>query len=626
MALSGCYSSSKLRSEGVTSNMKNLKPSSRSLSPTPHGIRKSKSISPKRPTTSDLIGGATNSLTQNQKEIYPNLTDEDSMRKQRTNPNKESTSMNLTLTSKDSSLSSSMEDLRKKMNILKPRDAKDPVWDSYEQISHLKKIINAYILNLKKNHKRKPPVINSKQNYDNYSTEITALKLLREDLQDKILNTIHEVNLPPDKKLLLRKLVEDDLTILSTFTKNREDELKTSTKVWLQDNVQRINPERKSKTKALEHPVWSSLLPRQRNKHPGLQKSIPRLSHTGLGGDEEESLIWDSFLDNAGIYDHGQQASKEDPSLLQEQVGALRTNIEDLFTLSNHNMLSNNQGFIVHPELNNQETSQVNYDPIQDITSLIGEFQQSKLEDDMKGAGIKDPASSKQHGKQDDARVKFNKKPQVIYKTPSDSGSNTKTKNKGYDLFQSILNNEADKSTPKETKTPSHGVNCMCMQCASFLWGKSESHETLLGIGDEQSSEPPQDELIKQTIVNAILDAKSSIASSNKLNYVLKSEIVLDSDRMKYLQTKVKRMVEFQLENIQNLHNIKTFLSEEIKNAEGHILKNRLIQYSGQVSAMTKEVTRAKEELINSLACVTKEFLTIERYQSESRNLSSNHD
>ena len=101
--------------------------------------------------------------------------------------------MNLTLPSKDSSLSSSMEDLRKKMNILKPRDTKDPVWESYDQISHL---------NLKKNHKRKPSVINSKQNYDNYNTEITALKHLREDLQDKILNTIHEVSMLPDKKFI----------------------------------------------------------------------------------------------------------------------------------------------------------------------------------------------------------------------------------------------------------------------------------------------------------------------------------------------------------------------------------------------------------------------------------------
>ena len=164
------------------------------------------------------------------------------------------------------------------------------------------------------------------------------------------------------------------------------------------------------------------------------------------------------------------------------------------------------------------------------------------------------------------------------------------------------------------------------MQCASFLWGKSDSHDTLLGIAAEQSNELANDKFVKQTIVNAILDAKSSNARSNKLNYVLKSEIVLDSDRMKFLQTKVKRMVEFQLENIQNLHNIKTFLSEEIKEAEGHILRNRLIQYSGQVSAMIKEIMSAKEELINSLARVRKEFLSIERYQSESRNLSSNHD
>ena len=159
---------------------------------------------------------------------------------------------------------------------------------------------------------------------------------------------------------------------------------------------------RKSKTKALEHPVWSSLRPRQRSRHPDLREPIPRLSHTGLGGDEEESLAWDSFLDNAGNYDHGQQASKEDSSLLQEQVGALRSNIEDLFTLSNHNthdmrILSNNQGFIVRPEMNNQVTSQVNYDPVHDITSLIGEFQQSKLDDDMKGAGVKDPVSMNQH-------------------------------------------------------------------------------------------------------------------------------------------------------------------------------------------------------------------------------------
>ena len=43
--------------------------------------------------------------------------------------------MNLTLPSKDSSLSSSMEDLKGKINILKPRDTKDPVWESYDQIS-----------------------------------------------------------------------------------------------------------------------------------------------------------------------------------------------------------------------------------------------------------------------------------------------------------------------------------------------------------------------------------------------------------------------------------------------------------------------------------------------------------
>ena len=108
--------------------------------------------------------------------------------------------------------------------------------------------------------------------------------------------------MPPDKKLLLRKLVEDDLTILSTFTKKREDELKTSAKIWLQDNIQGINPMRKSKFKALEHPVWSSLKPRQRNKKPDSGGAIPRLSLTGLRGDEEESLAWDSFFENAGDY------------------------------------------------------------------------------------------------------------------------------------------------------------------------------------------------------------------------------------------------------------------------------------------------------------------------------------
>ena len=188
MALSSCYSSSKLRNEGnrVTDNMKKSKPSSRSLSPTPHSLRKSKSISPKRPTISDLVEDPTDLLTQNPTKIYPNLKDSDQLRKQRTTPHKEGAVMNLTLPSKESSLSSSIEDLRGRINILKPKDTKDPAWESYDQISHLKKIINAYILNLKNNHKRKPSVISSKQNYDNYNTEITALKLLREDFQDKI--------------------------------------------------------------------------------------------------------------------------------------------------------------------------------------------------------------------------------------------------------------------------------------------------------------------------------------------------------------------------------------------------------------------------------------------------------
>ena len=192
--------------------------------------------------------------------------------------------------------------------------------------------MNSYIENLRKNHEKKPSIIVSTQTYDDYSKELLTLRELREDLQDKILNTLVEVNITEDKMPALRKLVEDDLRLLSTFAHSREERLKVATQVWIQDNpqsriksTQRVNPPRNTKSKASD--AWQNLKPktRQRNRRGNKKEDFEKSQVlTDLMGEETESLAWENFDNDSLAYStFNPQPTKKGSEYLQEQVETL---------------------------------------------------------------------------------------------------------------------------------------------------------------------------------------------------------------------------------------------------------------------------------------------------------------